>query len=217
MSGSGSGDMSGSGSGDISGGGSGDISGGDSGDISGGDSGDMSGGGSGDKQQCDNPNSTNQNVDQTVKLEYRTMAGGFVYTDAGCSAIYSYSPIQDGTPTNYDTALQICNINDNTRPLPLAAIDRTNFCYNTNSATKDNYYFVSVKNSEYGTKCIRYVYLNNDFTADTTRNIVFDGDCDTTVDHNTIVNGEGFSNVKSKRKSEEHFESNKNLKCKHRY
>jgi hypothetical protein len=55
-------------------------------------------------------------------------------------------------------------------------------------------------------------------TADTTRDILFVGDCDESVTHNAIINGEGFANVKSKqRKSEEHFESNKNLKCKHRY
>jgi hypothetical protein len=68
--------------------------------------------------------------------------------------------------------------------------------------TNDKYCFVSVKNSKNGNKCYRYVYLNNDMTADTTREIVFKGDCDTAespisaksgdtnVDHLAILNGE---------------------------
>jgi len=54
-------------------------------------------------------------------------------------------------------------------------------------------------------------------TSNTARKIIFNGNCgnDIKVDHNTILNGEGFDNIKSRqKKSEEQFES-KNLKCKY--
>lgn len=169
--------------------------------------------------------------DQTVRRDYMALAyGGLEYTDengventpAGCSVIYSKTLIDDGT-TNYDTGLKICNMLDYTRPLSIASIDKNMFPNRIEDTPKDNYVFLSVKETPTG-KCYRYVNLNKDMTADSNEPPLFVGDCgdDIYLDHNTILNGEAFTNVKSskkfkQRKSEEHFESNKNLKCKHRY
>ena len=171
---------------------------------------------------CDNPISTNKNINETVKLDYDM--DEYVYTNAGCSTIYSYSEPLDGTPTNYNVGLQLCNTNDTTRPPRLSDITTSNFCYNTSTANKDKYFFVSVKSTENGGKCVRYVYLTDIKNADIERGITFEGDCDEKDNIDEIINPppELFTNINlskkyRQKKSEEHFESNKNLKCKHRY
>ena len=168
---------------------------------------------------CDNPDSTNTNPDQTVKLVLNN-EDEISSIESGCSVIHSYNQNQDSTATNYGTALKICNKYNISRPPGLGAIDKNNFCYNTTSATKDKYKFVSITTSENGNKCIRTVHLTDDMSAaDTSIDVIFNGDCDTSVDHNAIINPnyDQFTNLKSSKKSKEHFESNKNLKCKHRY
>jgi len=137
--------------------------------------------------------------DQTFLINDLTKRGGFEYsnvngvenTPAGCSVLYSESAVEDGTTTNYNTALQICNILDNTRPIALGAIDKSKFLNRIENTPNDNYVFLSVKQTPAG-KCYRYVYLNNDMTADTTREVRFEGACgnDTNLDHNAILNSE---------------------------
>lgn len=159
-------------------------------------------------QSVTNPNT--YRTDQTMRRD-GIMPNGFEYinefgvenTPAGCSVIYSYKPVEEGI-TNYNIALQICNMNDNTKPLPLAAIDQLMFPNRIEDTPNDKYCFVSVKKLKNGNKCYRYVYLNNDMTADTTREVIFKGDFDydtaespisaesgdTNVDHLAILNGE---------------------------
>jgi hypothetical protein len=242
-----SGDMSGN-AGDMSGnagdmsGNAGDMSG-NAGDMSG-NAGDMSGnaGNAGNTESNDpyNPSQdiytiTNKNTfrtDYTLSRGPMFMFNGHEWTNdygventpASCSALYSYDATgyNEGMPSNWGQNLQICNMNDDTKALPLSAIDQSKWI-NPVVDTNDNYVFISAVKSNSG-KC--YVYLkkddNNQLVIDPNTAVTFNGECDTNVTAEQIINGEAFTNVKSskkfkQKKSEEHFESNKNLKCKHRY
>jgi len=233
------GDMSGN-AGDMSGN-AGDMSG-NAGDMSG-NAGDMSG--NAYNTESNDPYNPSQDINTIRNTNtFRTgttlsrgpmfMFGGHEWTNpygventpAGCSALYSYDAtgFNKGMPSNWGQNLQICNMNDDTKALPLSAIDQSKWMTPV-ADTKDKYFFISAVKSNSG-KCYRYVYLkkdnNNQLVIDPNTAVTFNGECDTNVTAEQIVNGEAFTNVKSskkfkQRKSEEHFESNKNLKCKHRY